>query len=228
VLLGLVLGPLAENRLFLSTDNYGLAWTARPGVLIIFAVILFGVFYPAWKGRKERLAANGKSEIADASSHGGLQFGAATLFTAVVILLLALALWQSRNFGIRAGLFPWVIGIPTLVLALCQVVKDMKYPKKSHDGAKGEAQLAPNIVRQRTIAVIGWIVGCFLLIWLITFSWAVPLTILLYLKLAGRERWPLTLIITGCAWLFFYALFERTLNVPFPDGYLFELFGGQP
>jgi heme/copper-type cytochrome/quinol oxidase subunit 2 len=115
-----------------------------------------------------------------------------------------------------------------LLLALCQVVKDMKYPKKSHDGAEGEAQLAPNIVRQRTIAVIGWIVGCFLLIWLLTFSWAVPLTILLYLKLAGRERWPLTLIITGCAWLFFYALFERTLNVPFPDGYLFELFSGQP
>ena len=27
VLLGLVLGPLAENRLFLSTDNYGLSWT---------------------------------------------------------------------------------------------------------------------------------------------------------------------------------------------------------
>ena len=31
VLLGLVLGPLAENRLFLSTDNYGLAWTASAG-----------------------------------------------------------------------------------------------------------------------------------------------------------------------------------------------------
>ena len=30
VLLGLVLGPLAENRLFLSTDNYGavVAWTS--------------------------------------------------------------------------------------------------------------------------------------------------------------------------------------------------------
>jgi putative tricarboxylic transport membrane protein len=26
LLLGLVLGPLAENRLFLATDNYGLAW----------------------------------------------------------------------------------------------------------------------------------------------------------------------------------------------------------
>ena len=40
VLLGLVLGPLAENRLFLSTDNYGLSWTTRPGVMIIFAITL--------------------------------------------------------------------------------------------------------------------------------------------------------------------------------------------
>ena len=36
VLLGLVLGPLAENRLFLSTDNYGAAWLGRPGVLDYF------------------------------------------------------------------------------------------------------------------------------------------------------------------------------------------------
>jgi putative tricarboxylic transport membrane protein len=228
VLLGLVLGPLAENRLFLSTDNYGLAWTTRPGVLIIFTVILFGVFYPAWKSRKERLAANGKSKTVVASAHGGLQFGAATLFTAVVILLLALALWQSRNFGVRAGLFPWVIGIPTLLLALGQVVKDMKYPKKPHDGAEGEPEMAPQIVRQRTFAIIGWIVGCFLLIWLLSFSWAVPLTIFLYLKLAGRERWPLTLIVTLCSWLFFYVLFEKMLNVPFPQGLLIEIFSEQP
>jgi hypothetical protein len=42
----LVLGPLAENRLFLSSDNYGLAWLGRPGVLIIFAITLFGIIYP--------------------------------------------------------------------------------------------------------------------------------------------------------------------------------------
>ena len=38
VLLGLVLGPLAENRLFLSTDNYGLAWIHRPAVIGIFGI----------------------------------------------------------------------------------------------------------------------------------------------------------------------------------------------
>src|SRR4029077_19584177 len=43
LLLGLVLGPLAENKLFLSTGNYGLAWLARPGVLILLAIILAGL-----------------------------------------------------------------------------------------------------------------------------------------------------------------------------------------
>ena len=42
-----------RNRLFLSTDNYGASWLGRPGVLIIFAVTLFGVFYPMIKNRRE-------------------------------------------------------------------------------------------------------------------------------------------------------------------------------
>jgi TctA family transporter len=229
VLLGLVLGPLAENRLFLSSDNYGLAWTTRTGVLIIFSVILFGVFYPAWKNRKERLAkpADSASATLSSSSQLGFQFGPKALFTTAVIVILALALWQSRNFGIRAGLFPWVIGIPTLLLALCQFVKDVRAPKEAQDAGEADA-VPPEVARRRTVAIIGWTVGCFLLIWLLGFSWAVPLTIFLYLKVAGRESWPMTLAVTLCAWLFFYALFERMLNVPFPQGYLFELLGIQP
>jgi TctA family transporter len=227
VLLGLVLGPLAENRLFLSTDNYGLAWTMRPGVLIIFAIILLGVFYPVWQKRRERLAkvSAGKPMTVP---EGGFQFGPKALFTAAVIALLALALWQSRNFGIRAGLFPWVIGIPTLLLALSQLVKDMRGGKKVYDTEADADRMAPEIVRKRTLTIIGWTVGCFLLIWLLGFPWAVPLTIFLYLKLAGRENWPMTLAVTFCSWLFFYLLFERMLSVPFPQGLLFELFGVQP
>jgi heme/copper-type cytochrome/quinol oxidase subunit 2 len=225
VLLGLVLGPLAENRLFLSSDNYGLAWTARPGVLIIFVVILFGIFYSAWQTRKARLTSDAKEPAREASA-GRIRFGANTLFTVVVVVLLALALWQSRNFGIRAGLFPWVIGIPTLLLACTQILKEIGGRQKSE--AKEGAEVEPKIARQRTIAIISWIIGTFLLIWLLGFSWAVPLLILLYLKLAGRERWPLTLTVTICSWLFFYALFEKTLNVPFPDPLLFTLFGTQP
>jgi TctA family transporter len=226
VLLGLVLGPLAENRLFLSTDNYGLGWTTRPGVMIIFAVILVGVFWPIWQRRRERVAKAAASESTVVTTPAEFRFGPAALFTAVVILTLAIALWQSRNFGVRAGLFPWVIGIPTLALAISQLLKDVRGERKV---AEAEADaVPPQLARKRTLAIIGWTVGCFLAIWLFGFSWAVPLTIFLYLRFAGKENWTITLAVTFCAWLFFYLLFERSLSVPFPEGYLFELIKGQP
>ena len=46
LLLGLVLGPLAENRLFLSTDNYGAAWLLRPGVLLLIGIAVVGLVVP--------------------------------------------------------------------------------------------------------------------------------------------------------------------------------------
>jgi putative tricarboxylic transport membrane protein len=223
VLLGLVLGPLAENRLFLSTDNYGLSWTTRPGVMIIFAIILFGILYPVFKSRRERLASNAAgSAPLQTPRRGGLHFGSAALLTLIIATTIAVALLQSRNFGFRAGLFPWVIGIPTLLLALVQLAKDVTSQKKDPD-ADHEA-IPPEAVRRRTLSIIGWTVGCFLLIWLLGFSYAVPLFIFLYLKLEGREGWLMTIAVTFFSWLFFYMLFERILNVPFPDPVLLSFF----
>ncbi len=48
-ILGLVLGNLAESRLFLSVNNYGLAWLLRPAVLVIMAITLAGAFYPLYQ-----------------------------------------------------------------------------------------------------------------------------------------------------------------------------------
>jgi putative tricarboxylic transport membrane protein len=235
VLLGLVLGPLAENRLFLSTDNYGLAWMHRPGVIAIFALTLFGIFYPMIKERREAKAKAADQLLTEVqateTSVHTLNFGAPTLYTLVVIVLLSLALWQSRNFGFRAGLFPWVIGTPTLVLACFQLGRDILGKKKKAAASlieNVEEEIDPAVVKQRTIAVILWTVGFFLAIWFLGFSYAVPLTILLYLKFAGKESWLMTASVTFFSWLFYWGLFERLLNVPFPEGLLISLIkGGQ-
>ncbi len=229
VLLGLVLGPLAENRLFLSTDNYGLAWTSRPGVLAIFALTLAGIFYPLFKSRREarRKAAADTSAGApeQAPARRTLHFGPAALFTLTVIVVLSVALWQSRNFGTRAGLFPWVIGIPTLILAFLQLARDVA-GKQTIEAAGSHADLDTRVVVRRTITIILWTVGCFVAIWLLGFPYAVPLVILLYLKVAGGENWQITAIVTFSAWLFFWGLFQKMLNVPFPEGLLISLIKG--
>jgi len=230
VLLGLVLGPLAENRLFLSTDNYGAAWLGRPGVMIIFAVTLFGVFYPMIKNRreeKEKLASGIQAQAAVETAHrGGVHFSKKALFSVVVAITLALALFQSRNFGYRAGLFPWVIGIPTLLLALAQLGKDMfgrEKPKGSLAAWEIATDVPPEVARQRTVSILIWTIGFFIAIWLLGFSYSIPVSMILYLKLAGKEKWPMTIAVTFFTWLFIYGLFERALSIPFPEGLLFTL-----
>ena len=231
VLLGLVLGPLAENRLFLATDNYGLAWLTRPTVIGILLLTLFGVFYPMIKNRRqerEKRLAEEKGEPANQEAvNAGVQFRGPAIFALTIVVLLSLALWQSRNFGFRAGLFPWVIGTPTLLLGCVQFGKDLLGRRKAKSAA-AEWEIAPEVepevAKQRTINILIWTVGFFIAIWFLGFSYSVPVSMILYLKLAGKEKWPMTIAVTFFTWLFIYGLFERALSIPFPEGLLFTFF----
>ncbi|MBI3002006.1 MAG: tripartite tricarboxylate transporter permease [Deltaproteobacteria bacterium] len=230
VLLGLVLGPLAENRLFLSSDNYGAAWLWRPGVLIILALTLAGILYPAIKEhRQKRQAERSRAETGapvKEPEKARLRLNWAVLFSACIVLMLALALLQSRNFGFRAGLFPWAIGFPVLALAIVQLGMDLLgfERRRPHEGL-GEIglEIPRELVFRRNLSIIGWTLGFFVAIWLLGFSLAIPVTMILYLKFA-IEKWPITLVLALIAWLFFYGLFDYTLHVPFTEGQLFIWF----
>ncbi|HEY3302637.1 MAG TPA: tripartite tricarboxylate transporter permease [Candidatus Binatia bacterium] len=223
LLLGLVLGPLAENRLFLSTDNYGIAWAWRPGVLFIFAITLVGIFYPVIKERRsKRKSQDEAAMIAGIPTEkividrNRLRWSA--LFAFLILALLALALWKSRNFGFRAGLFPWAIGFPVLALAAVQLFLDLTgRTKLKEDGFLSGPDVPKELVTRRTMSICAWTVGFFIGIWLLGFSLAIPLMTLLYFKFAGNEKWPIAIVLSAIGWLFFYLLFIRLLHVPFTD-----------
>ena len=226
LLLGLVLGPLAENKLFLSTDNYGLGWLARPGVLVLAAVMAAGLLYPFWSARKRR------PEAERASAPGGLRFDGGTAFALAIVILFAWALWESRGFGTRAGLFPWAVCIPGLGLAIVQLARDVT----GHRGRPAEVNPAeaaidegpdvpPDVARRRSIEMAAWIVGYLVAIWLIGFPLGTLLMTLSYLSVGARERWPMTIIISAFGFAFVYGVFEKGLGVPFPPGRLFAWLG---
>jgi len=52
LLLGVVLGTKMELYLWLSYTRYGVEWLLRPGVVILFILLLASVFYPIWQGRR--------------------------------------------------------------------------------------------------------------------------------------------------------------------------------
>ena len=237
LLLGLVLGPLAENRLFISMDNFGLAWMWRPGVLLIFAVILFGLFYPRIKKRRERkkkavsvsveqsLTEKPETAAPAPAAPLRLRFGREALFTLSIVLLTAWALWEGRNFDFHSGLFPWTIGTSLFVLAAMQLGVDLlgrKPRKEVAETAGARAEVPKRLARLRTARICAWNFGYCLGVWLFGFSLAIPLITFLYLKADAREKWWMSIVLTFAAWAFFYALFDRFLHVPFPTGKLFS------
>ncbi|MDI7261156.1 MAG: tripartite tricarboxylate transporter permease [Thermodesulfobacteriota bacterium] len=232
LILGLVLGPLAENRLFLSTDNYGFAWLFRPGVLIILALTLAGAFYPILRARwQKRKKDKGQPSVLKAASPNGtrlLRFSWGMVFSLFIVVVFICALWQSMRFNVRAGLFPWAVGFPVLALAIVQFVMDFmgKEGRRIEDRPiEAGIELPSDVVNRRTAGIFVWIIGYFFAIWLLGFSIAAPLCTFIQLKIGAREKWFITLILSGAAWAFTYGVFDRLLRVPFPPGYLFQWLG---
>jgi hypothetical protein len=228
LILGLVLGKLAEQYLFLSIDNYGLDWLGFPSVLALFALIVLGTCYPLFQRWREK---RNKPRYTQSAEVAALQAGEAgpvsswlSIFSLFVVALFAWALWQAWDWGFRPGLFPWVVGFLGLPLAFLQLNLDIVRTVKTigHGLVKAHDQEATRLTRE-TVKISAWILGYFVAIWLLGFSVAIAVTTFLYLKLA-KERWPITLVLTFFAWVSFYVLFVHLLHVPFPEGLLFAWF----
>jgi putative tricarboxylic transport membrane protein len=227
-ILGLVLGNLAESRLFLSVNNYGLAWLLRPAVLVIMVITLAGASYPflreKWRKRKEGEKASLDRDAKSSHQSAGLSFNWAAAFSLALVVIFAAALWQSRKFSFTAGFFPWVLGFPVFALAIVQFILDlMGRGGRSKDERLAEAatNLPQDVVNRRTAGVFGWTFGWLVAIWLFGFIIGAPLCTFIQLKVGEREKWPLTLILTAAAWAFIYGVFDRLLHVPFPKGEVF-------
>ena len=220
LILGLVLGPLAENRLFLATDNYGAEWLLRPWVLVLIALTLAGAIYPLWKARSLK-----RVEPSAAVKGGRSALGLA--FTVAILAILAAALWQSRTFGFRAGLFPWAIGIPVLALAALLLALQLAGRESHHAPgfAGSDLGISAGEARRRTAVILGWICGYLVAIWLLGFTLAGALCTFLSLKIGSGERWPVTLAMTAGMAAFIYVVFVRALHVPFPPAQLLVWFG---
>ncbi|MCY4439542.1 MAG: hypothetical protein OXE53_04960, partial [Deltaproteobacteria bacterium] len=60
---------------------------------------------------------------------------------------------------------------------------------------------------------------------LIGFVYSSLVATFLYLKYGAGERWPITIILTAVAYIFFAGIFDWLLVLPFPPGDLFVWLG---
>ncbi|MGH7831940.1 MAG: tripartite tricarboxylate transporter TctB family protein [Candidatus Binatia bacterium] len=136
-------------------------------------------------------------------------------------------LYVSMDWPLKTALFPRVIGLPILLLAVIEIALSLFGIEQKRTGHAVDFELTtdvdPAIVRQRTRAIAAWILGFFGMILLFGFPLAVPLFVFLYLKVAGKEGWLLTLSLTTISWLMMEGFFNRLLHLPFAQGWIFGL-----
>ncbi len=240
LLLGLVLGGIAENNLFIASRIYGIRWLLHPGVLVIAAIILAGVFYPYIAARLKQSRDSGPGLLSgSAATSAKIVSVPATIrvarasFALFILAVFGYVIYEAYlGFGAwepRAALFPRVIGLPALLIAafifIQEVLRKTQKIKVEEYSIEPQPEIDPVLVRQRTVSIGGWILGFFFAIWLLGFPTASAVATFLYLKLGAKEHWLPSSGLTLAAWLFIYGLFDYGLQMPFPTGTVFDWLG---
>ena len=225
MVLGLVLGDIAESNFFIANSTYGLKWLTHPGVIIILLLIAGVLIYSAIQARRS-------GEDRRAPSDVELQVVLkrplyACLFALSVMLVFGYFLYEAYfGYGAdfpSAALFPRVIGIPGLALSFVVfALEAQKLVSQTIAGAPAMAFPEIKLAQRRTLVMLGWLALFFVMIWLLGFIAAAPVMTFLYLKVGAREKWGTSIALALLSWLFFYGLFVWAIQLPFPAGALFD------
>jgi TctA family transporter len=232
LLVGLVLGTITERNFWISTRAYGADWLMHPGVLIIAVVIVGAIAYSIRQMMREK-----EKESTPIAPEAVPEPDTVILASPVYRPLFALfllglfayvlreTLYEIRPMEERAALFPLVLAIPCLALALLAFGQELLYTLRGPSGVKRLAGISSAselaVVRSRAVSIVAWTLGFFLAIWLLGFIIAVPVASFLYLRFAGGEKWSISISLSLTAWAIFYGLFDYLLHLPFPEGTLF-------
>jgi len=208
LLLGIVLGPLAENRLFLSIDAYGGQWLTRPGVLALAALIAAGVAFPLRRAGPRLPPA--RRDVGGRPT----SFLSEAIFELGLVVALGAAFVTAISYPQNAGFAPRLIAAATIALLVAAFVGDLRGRTRKKRPA------APPVLTGVSLMTVAWIPVYLLLIWGLGFVTGGPLAVFGYLVVVGRERLPRAAALAGGTWVFLYVVLSRLLEVVFPSGAL--------
>ena len=133
----------------------------------------------------------------------------------------------ATKWPMKTALFPIVVEIPVFFMALAVFIQEQmgkRTAKCTRSDPVVDFKLSHSenqvLANQRTLNIVLWTLGFFVLILLLGFPLSVPIYFIAFLRFRCRESWRLTMVLSAIAWGFFYGLFVWLLNTPFMDGWI--------
>ena len=232
LMVGFVLGAIVERYLFISIGRYGADWLLRPIVAVILGLAVLGLVRPLLR------------EIRAEGGIGGLlanlappRFDVQVCFYLALLAFLAYFQFVASGWEFAAKIAPMIAGGTALVMVGASLVNYVfrrpvaesdptKAKRLSLDVAVDDAGASAALVATRAITFLAWLLGLFLLIWIIGMLPALFVFIILYMRFDGNENWRPVFAIAGGITAFNLVLFDKFLNIPWPRALIGDLLPG--
>ena len=244
VLLGLVLGDLVEQYLFISTSRYGSEWLYRPGVIFILMIPVVYFAYSAVRFLMKRgravpapVGAAVSEPAAPKEIHPAGQISAVDRIMLpgmwiLAALLFIAALATSTEWAFAAKLMPQTVSVVGLIVVICAGVgvylkqragEVVIKPRKGHQADPLEA-MPDRALYARMGVMAAWVLSVYVGTLLIGLLPTLLVFMIGYMRFEGRQPWLRTLIIGIVVWIAMFILFDNLLNMPWPQSYLGDAF----
>ena len=238
--LGFILGEPIERYMFISIERYGVSWMIKPFVLVMFGLAAFSLLGPLIQDIRGH---GGPRKML--SQWGHPVFSTDNLFPAALLILFIVMLSQSFELGLRRPyrahdrrhrrhpvLRLWdlandILGVHARNAAAAAGGEGSGStgPKRIHmDIVSKTSHLPGATVVGRGFQFFGWMAGIMLLMWIIGLIPAVPIFIISYMRLEGREKWKIVIPMAVCVVALIYIVFDQLLAIPWPPTLLGTLF----
>jgi TctA family transporter len=238
LILGIVLGGILERYMFISIERYGVSWMLRPIVMVMFAMSILTLTRPMLQDIREHHGIK-----AMLSNFGTPRLTSDNLFPAALLAIFVVMLVQSSHWSFEAKIIPSIVGVIALITCSVSLANDI-FSKQHGAGVVGLADKAKAVVTQKIHMDIasktGHLPGHIILIrgfvffgWMVAFLGSmatigllptVPIFVIAYMRLEGREKYRHCIIMAGIMVTLIYGVFDQLLSLPWPPTYLGDWF----
>lgn len=166
-----------------------------------------------------------------------IQINSRGIFTFLALIFVALLLWLSQGYSLRARQVPETIAIFSIFCLLIQLLLDLfpragaYYGQLEKQGVLDvdeedlkEARAGGETEFRLELISYGWLAFLLAGLVLLGFLVSIPIYILLYLRFQAQLTWPKSTAYAVGTWLFVYLLFVRLFEIRLYAGLLLETF----
>jgi hypothetical protein len=227
--LGFILGGVLERYMFISIQRYGTSWLSRPVVIVMFTLAALSLFRPLFQDVRAHGGAKGLF-----SGFGRPHFSWQNLFPLFLLALFGVMLTDAVTWNPLARIIPLIVGTGAILFCALALINDVfkrgKGKRETLDEiARAQIEQKIHMDIRSSVAHFPWrkllVRGAIFFGWMVLFLGSmaligiiptVPLFIIAFMRLEGRERWRIVLPMAAVMCAFIYVLFDQLLAIPWP------------